>query len=110
MPSEPVAEAASVADGAISRRAGRDRPRTSRRPTGHVYLEERKRGPVWYAKYRPPDGSQVKKMLGPAWTGRGRPPGGYFTKRLAEDWLRDALDELRFAAGPAASRPLEGGT
>ncbi len=47
-------------------------------------------------------------MLGPAWTGRGRPPGGYFTKRLAEDWLRDTLDELRFAAGYATSRPLEG--
>jgi hypothetical protein len=46
-------------------------------------------------------------MLGPAWTGRGRRPGGYFTKRLAEDWLRDKLDELRFGAGYAASRPLE---
>jgi integrase len=72
-----------------------------------VYVEERKRGPVWYAKYRPPAGNQVKKMLGPAWTGRGRPPAGYFTKRRAEDWLRDALDELRFGAGFAASRPLE---
>ena len=68
-----------------------------------MYLEERKRGPVWYAKYRPPDGSQVKKMLGPAWTGRGRPPTGYFTKRLAEDWLRDTLDEARFAAGHATA-------
>ena len=47
-------------------------------------------------------------MLGPAWTGRGRPPRGYFTQRLAEDWLRDTLDELRFAAGYATSRPLEG--
>jgi integrase len=46
-------------------------------------------------------------MLGPAWTGRGRPPAGYFTKRLAEDWLRDTLDELRFGAGFATSRPLE---
>ncbi len=46
-------------------------------------------------------------MLGPAWTGRGRPPDGYFTKRLAEDWLRDALDELRFTAGYATNRPLE---
>jgi integrase len=46
-------------------------------------------------------------MLGPAWTGRGRPPDGYFTKRLAEDWLRNALDEIRFGAGYATSRPLE---
>jgi integrase len=76
---------------------GRHRP--VGRPTGHVYLVERKRGPAWYAKYRPPDGSQVKKLLGPAWTGRGRPPAGYFTKRLAEDWLRDTLDEARWAAG-----------
>jgi hypothetical protein len=27
--------------------------------------------------------------------GRGRPPNGYFTKRLAEDWLRDTLDTAR---------------
>jgi integrase len=46
-------------------------------------------------------------MLGPAWTGRGRPPAGYFTKRLAEDWLRNTLDEIRFGAGYATSRPLE---
>lgn len=26
---------------------------------GDVYLEGRKRGPVWYAKYRPPAGNQV---------------------------------------------------
>lgn len=31
----------------------------------------------------------------PGWTGRGRPPAGYFTKRLAEDWLRDTLDQVR---------------
>jgi integrase len=66
-----------------------------RRPSGNVYLRERKRGPVWYAKYRLPTGRQVQRMLGPAWTGRGRPPAGYFTKRLAEDWLRDLFDEAR---------------
>ena len=36
-------------------------------------------------------------------------PTGYFTKRLAEDWLRDTLDEARFAAGHATSRPFESG-
>jgi integrase len=51
------------------------------------------RGPVWYAKYRLPDDRQVQKKLGPAWTGRGRPPAGFFTKRLAEDWLRDVLHD-----------------
>jgi integrase len=66
-----------------------------RRPSGSVYFRDRKRGPVWYAKYRLPSGRQVQRMLGPAWTGRGRPPAGYFTRRLAENWLRDVLDEAR---------------
>jgi len=30
-------------------------------------------------------------MTGPAWSDRGRAPAGFFTKRLAEDWLRDTL-------------------
>jgi integrase len=50
---------------------------------------------VWYAKYRLPDGRQVQRKLGPAWGERGRPPAGYFTKRLAEAWLRDVLDQAR---------------
>jgi integrase len=66
-----------------------------RPPTGHVFRVQRARGPVWYAKYRLPDGRQVQKKLGPAWTGRGRPAAGYFTKRLAEDWLRSVLEEAR---------------
>ncbi|MGH2879249.1 MAG: tyrosine-type recombinase/integrase [Solirubrobacteraceae bacterium] len=68
---------------------------TTRPPSGHVYRVERKRGAVWYAKYRLPDGRQVQRKLGPAWGERGRPPAGYFTKRTAEDWLRDTLDEAR---------------
>ncbi len=64
-------------------------------PSGHVFRVERKRGPQWFAKYRLPDGRQVQKKLGPAWTERGRPPAGYFTKRTAEDWLREVLDEAR---------------
>ena len=100
--------AGSPARGEASREIqGRGRPQSVRRPSGYVFLEERKRGPVWYAKYRTPDGTQVKKMLGPGWTGRGRPSGGYFTKRLAEDWLRDTFDEIRFGADSAVSRPLE---
>ena len=66
-------------------------------PTGHVFRVERARGPVWYMKYRLPDGRQVQKKLGPAWTEQGRPPAGYFTKRLAEDALRDVLDKARRA-------------
>ena len=55
------------------------------RVSGSVFRVERKRGPVWYAKYRLPSGRQVQKLIGPAWTERGRPPAGYFTKRTAED-------------------------
>jgi integrase len=73
-------------------------------PTGHVFRVDRKRGPVWYAKYRLPDGRQVQRKLGPAWSERGRPPGGYFTKRLAEDWLRDVLDQARRGTLPGLVR------
>jgi len=62
-----------------------------RQPSGHVFRAERAREPVWYAKYRLPDGRQVQKKLGPAWTERGRPSAGYFTKRTAEAWLIDVL-------------------
>jgi integrase len=73
-------------------------------PTGHVFRVQRARGPAWYAKYRLPDGRQVQKRLGPAWTERGRPPAGYFTKRLAEDWLRRTLDEARRGTLPGMVR------
>ena len=55
-------------------------------------------------KYRLPDGRQVQKKLGPAWTGRGRPPAGHFTKRLAEDRLREVLEEARRGALPGSVR------
>ncbi|HXJ79209.1 MAG TPA: hypothetical protein VMS64_11055 [Candidatus Methylomirabilis sp.] len=50
---------------------------------------------VWCAKCRLPDGRQVQKKIGPAWSERGRPPVGWFTKRTAEAWLRDLLDQAR---------------
>ena len=41
-------------------------------PCGHVHRVERRRGgPLWYVKYRLPDGRQVQRVLGPAWTQRG---------------------------------------
>jgi integrase len=73
-------------------------------PSGHVFRVTRKRRPVWYAKYRLPNGRQLQKMLGPAWTERGRPPAGYFTKRIAEAWLRDTLDAARRGALPGLAR------
>ncbi len=75
-----------------------------RPPSGHVFRVERARVPAWYAKYRLPDGRQVQKKLGPAWTDRGRPPAGYFTKRLAEDWLRGVLDGARRGTLPGLVR------
>jgi integrase len=65
---------------------------------------EGKRGPRWYAKYRLPDGRQVQKVLGPAWTQRGRPAEGYFTKRTAEAWLRDVLDQAHRGTLPGMVR------
>jgi hypothetical protein len=46
------------------------------RPTGSVFRLEKARGPSWWAKYRLPNGAQVKRKIGPAWTGRGRPAAG----------------------------------
>ena len=73
-------------------------------PSGHVFRVERKRGPQWYAKYRLQDGRQVQRRIGPAWTERGRPPAGYFTKRKAEAWLRDVLDQARRGTLPGQVR------
>jgi integrase len=73
-------------------------------PTGHVFRVERKRGSAWYAKYRLPDGRQIQRKIGPAWPQRGRPPAGYYTKRLAEDWLRDVLDQARHGTLPGMVR------
>src|SRR4051812_43081249 len=72
--------------------------------SGHVFRFEGKRRPVWRAKYRLPDGRQVKKPLGPAWTARGRPPAGYFTKRTAEAWLRKTLVEAAAGTLPGMVR------
>src|SRR4051812_15938683 len=78
--------------------------RAIQEPSGHVFRTERSRGSVWYAKYRLPDGRQVQKKIGPAWTERGRPPAGYFTKRTAEAWLRDLLDQARRGTLPGLVR------
>lgn len=85
-------------------RVATQRANTPRPPSGHVFKVERQRGPQWYAKYRLPDGRQVQRKIGPAWSKRGRPPTGYFTKRGAEDWLRDTLDEARRGTLPGLVR------
>ena len=75
-----------------------------REPSGHVFRTDRARGAVWYAKYRLPDGRQLQQKIGPAWTERGRPPAAYFTKRTAEAWLRDILDQARRGTLPGLVR------
>src|SRR4051812_9710512 len=72
----------------------------TRRPSGHVYRHEGRRGPVWRALYRLPSGRRVHRTIGPAWTQRGRPAAGYFTKRTAEDWLDDVLGQARVGTLP----------
>ena len=88
-------EVDAAAGGGHPRRAGEASDRARARPSGFVFKLEKARGPSWWAKYRLPDGTQVKRKVGPAWAGRGRPAAGYFTKRLAEDWLHDTLEEVR---------------
>jgi integrase len=46
----------------------------------------------------------VQRKIGPAWTERGRPAAGYFTKRTAENWLRDTLDDARRGTLPGMVR------
>src|SRR6476620_1663661 len=71
---------------------------------GHVYRHGGARGPVWRAKYRLPNGRQVHKTIGPVWTERGRPRAGSFTKRGAEAWLREVLDQARAGVLPGMVR------
>ena len=46
----------------------------------------------------------MKKRIGPAWASRGRPAASYHTKRTAEAWLRDILDEARRGTLPGMVR------
>ncbi|HEY7951203.1 MAG TPA: tyrosine-type recombinase/integrase [Solirubrobacterales bacterium] len=68
--------------------------------SGHVFKRKGKRGVVWYAKYRLPDGSQQKKRLGPAWTEKTAPPDGYFTKGKAQTHLDELLRQARDGSLP----------
>src|SRR5438105_1236191 len=67
--------------------------------SGHVYLKQREKGPVWYWKLRLPHGGEERRAIGPQWTGKGRPPEGYYTKRTAEAALEARLTDLRRGIG-----------
>jgi integrase len=74
--------------------------------SGHLRLVKGKRGPRFYAKYRVPDPGtpggvrQVQRKLGPAWLERSRPPAGYLTRKMAEAALADTLADARRGALP----------
>ena len=72
--------------------------------SGHVFKRKGKRGAVWYAKYRLPDGRQQKKRLGPNWTEKTAPPDGYFTKATAQAQLDAVLRQARDGTLPGVVR------
>ena len=72
--------------------------------SGHVSLRKGKRGGVWYAKYRLPDGRQVQKRIGRAWTEKTAPPEGYFTKASAKAHLDELLVQARQGTLPGMVR------
>jgi integrase len=72
--------------------------------SGHVFRVDRAGGPVWYAKYRLPDGRQVQKKTAPAWTKPGRPEPGYVNRRGAEAWLSDVLAQAHAGTLPGMVR------
>jgi hypothetical protein len=73
-------------------------------PSGHVYRRHGQRGDVWYARYRLPDGRQVKRRIGPVWTDRGRPGPGFHTRRTAQAWLDETLAQARRGTLPGMVR------
>jgi hypothetical protein len=75
-------------------------PDRRRRPvSGHIYVQQRAKGPVWYMRVRLPYGGEERRAIGPAWTGRGRTPDGYFTRRSAQAALDARLTDLRRGVG-----------
>jgi integrase len=69
---------------------------TSRLVSGFVFHRRGVRGDVWYAKYRLPDGRQIKRRIGPAWTERAQPAEGYVSRRTARAWLEEILAQATF--------------
>ena len=74
---------------------GTDATASARPISGHVFKRKGKRGVIWYAKFRLPDGRQQKKRLGLAWTEKTVPPDGYFTKGKAQVHLDELLRQTR---------------
>ena len=72
--------------------------------SGHAHRVVRRRGAVWYVKYRVPDPTrpgrvrQVRKMLGPEWPAKGPTPPGYYDRRSAQAALEGILTDARRGA------------
>src|SRR5689334_5413613 len=70
-------------------------PQRKHTVSGHLRVRDGKRGKVFYAKYRLPDGRQVERKIGPKWNGTGRPADGYYTDKTAQAALDEILVEAR---------------
>jgi integrase len=72
--------------------------------SGNIRRVSRRRGALWYVKYRMPDPTrpgrvrQVEKMLGPEWPDTGPPPPGYYDRRSAQAALEAILTDARRGA------------
>jgi integrase len=64
------------------------------RVSGFAYVRKRKRGDAWYLKYRVGE-KRFNRKLGPAWKEKGRPPTGYYTKKKAQEELQAVLTDAR---------------
>ena len=78
--------------------------------SGHVFKREGKRGGVWYAKYRLPDGRQVQTRIGPHWADRkqrSRPPAASRRRARGPGWTtrspRPAGASCRAWSAPGAT-------
>jgi integrase len=67
--------------------------------SGHLVEAQRKKGLVLYAKWRDADGQHQRK-LGPLWEGKGRPPAGWLSRKEA----RALLDEILVGARKRSQR------
>jgi integrase len=85
----------------------------ARKPRGHIFVVERQRGRVWYAKWRDAEG-QHQRALGPAWVKRsGQTPRGAARWRTADgpkpapDYMtpQDALAALEDVLSQAPRMP-----
>jgi integrase len=62
--------------------------------SGQIYEVERRKGVQLYAKWRDGRGQHQRK-LGPLWRGKGRPPAGHLTHKAARDLLDEILVDAR---------------